>query len=180
MRKYLRLECDFCSHQFQYLSDGPHDIAPEECPSCKSPADKDTVTQLPPFMNILSAKGKSRDRSYREFERASEARIELAANESGLDKSDLAWMKITDMKDDVRQGELAIKTPTLNNPVTQAMDQMKARGQSVGFVNPMQAGIPQGSGGNAMVTGAHDKIRGLHQAESRRVASANQLGKHSS
>ncbi len=80
---------------------------PQFCPLCGftmgcDRADDDIVI---PF--IRSEKFKSSDSVYRDMEKASERRAEMAAEMAGTSVEDMSVLKITDMKDNTREGEIA-------------------------------------------------------------------------
>jgi hypothetical protein len=134
----IRLQCPECTHKFYAPS-----MFPECCPGCGYEYDPhdDTVISMPAIKSLVS---KIADQTYRDMERSSEARAETAAQMAGVPVSDMSSLKITDLRDNTKPGEIAM--PTVNNAVTQQMDLMAARGGTVGFVGGSEfaAGTAQG------------------------------------
>jgi len=91
---------------------------------------------------------KTVDKLYRDSEAASQTRMEMAAEASGADISELSSMKMTDWKDNLREGDTAF-VPA-NNAVTQNMAALQAAGGSVGFtrdpnIESYRAGVTTGA-----------------------------------
>lgn len=174
MPKSIRLECDKCGGEFSFLKMNEDDN-PERCELCGAPAD-DNVIELPPFINLKGWRTKSKDETYRNFEKSSEARIEMAAaNTPGAQRSDFNHLKVTDMRSDVREGEFAFKP--VQNEVTQRMDWMKSRGMASGFTNMGQVGVTAG-GPTPEVAEKHSLLTQNHGMEMQKVAATNTLGKY--
>ncbi|MDE2099017.1 MAG: hypothetical protein KGL39_17315 [Patescibacteria group bacterium] len=106
------------------------------------------VISIPAF---LSARSRSIDQVYRDTERSSQVRAEKAAEMAGVPVSDMSDLKITDLRTNTYEGDMAIK-PVVN-AVTQQMDMINARGGAVGW---------QGSNGveysQAVQTGPHPNM----------------------
>jgi hypothetical protein len=120
----MRFRCPSCRDVFPM----PDGAWPETCPACgydTSIPDREEV-QLPAF---LSPRVASEDRLYRDVERGSEQRVHLAAEAAGCDASDMASLKITNLQ----TGKGAEPIPVPQNPVTQRMAEMEARGMPTGF-----------------------------------------------
>jgi hypothetical protein len=121
------LKCPACREKFKYdVSNG----WPDECPICKTDinnrrADDDVV-----MPNILSYKTKSKDKVARDVMDGSETRVELAAAMSGTSTSEMSALKITDIND---RNDAQFSVKEINNPVTQQMELIKARGGQIGF-----------------------------------------------
>jgi hypothetical protein len=58
---------------------------------------------------LRSAKTKAVDKTYRDIEAGSEVRVERAAELTGGTKEDMAALKITNMADNMRAGDIAAK-----------------------------------------------------------------------
>jgi hypothetical protein len=121
----IRLQCPECSHKFYAPS-----LFPECCPHCGYQYDPhdDTVISMPAIKSLVS---KVADQTYRDLERSSEARAEAAAQMAGVPVSDMSGLKLTDLRDNTKYGEIA--APPVNNAVTQQMEFLKQRGAPVGF-----------------------------------------------
>ena len=104
-------ECPDCEHQFRILHMSRDEEPPRFCPSCGTDMGEDPPQVFK--MNIGgSPEGRSIDLTYKQIEESSIARAEEAGDPS---------LKITDLKDSLREGDVAAKIP--NNPVTQYMAQ---------------------------------------------------------
>lgn len=138
-----KLQCPKCAHKFY------SDTLFPECPKCDYSAElpDDDVISMPA---IRSAVAPSVDKVYRDMERASEARVEQAAAMAGVPASEMSGLKLTNLRDNTREGEIAAM-PVVND-VTRQMDLIKSRGGQVGFTGgaEMKAGI---STGNVVVNG---------------------------
>lgn len=125
------LRCPVCRKAFRYNALEPH---PRFCPleGCGAdiggPEEDDNVIAMPAF---LSAKTKATDDVYRQIESSSERRAELAARDAGVPVSEMAGLKVTDLRPTMRAGDIA--AVPVQNAVTQQMDAMTARGMPVGF-----------------------------------------------
>lgn len=117
------IRCPVCREKFPWI---PTDGFPEECPNtgCKSRiahdrADDDIVL---PFIRS-SAKTKAVDGMYRQMEEGSEFRAQAAAAELGVPASEMSSLKITNMQDNLRPGDMAAKEVTAaNNTVVRHME----------------------------------------------------------
>ena len=124
------LRCPTCRKAFKWQ---PSDPDPTECPLCgaaQAELPPDNVISMPAF---LKAGTRANDALYREFERSSEDRQEKAAELAGVDKSDMADLKITNMNSTLHEG--AIAAAPVQNSVTQHMDMMNARGGKFGWTD---------------------------------------------
>lgn len=121
-----KLQCPKCTHVFYSKT------IFAECPQCDYAVDPpdDNVISMPA---IRSAVAKSVDQTYRDMERASEARAEQAAAAAGVPVSDMSGLKMTNLRDNTREGEIAAM-PVVNE-VTKQMDLISNRGGSVGFAD---------------------------------------------
>lgn len=122
MRKY---QCPECNGLFTYLHHPNEDVDPvRDCPLCGYTIrdDVDNVyTQAITAPVIHKQENKSADIVYRAMENASAVRAEEAANALGVSVSDVADMKITDMKDNLREGDVAAMPTTARAPEPVAM-----------------------------------------------------------
>ena len=129
------LKCPECRKVFKYQ---PLDGHPRYCPLCKADIGgndgNDDVISIPAF---LSARAKATDQVYRDLERTSEANMYKAAEMAGCDASDMANMKVTNIRDARKPGEIAA-VPVVNS-VTAHMDAMERAGMPTGFNVPNAA-----------------------------------------
>ena len=141
------------------------DHVPEYCPECGNFMGAGPV-KLPSFAAIKSQRTKNADATYRNMETGSETRQELAAEMTGLDKADFSALKITDLKDNLRPGDVAAKMPA--NPVSEMMDANKANA-NIGFVETA-VGAQYGVSEEARVgDGMRSKISETHHSVQRTV-----------
>lgn len=116
--------------------------APRFCPLCGHDSHSDTIEIKIPFKRAITAPhiaksiGKAGDQTYRMMEETAQDRIAQAAELTGLPESDFADMKITDLKDNLREGDIAAKEID-KNPVTERMEAMASAGLPVGHVSPI-------------------------------------------
>jgi len=120
------LRCPACRGKFPW---NPSEGMPDNCVLCgeyvgTDRADDDVVM---PFVRS-SARTKSIDQVYRDMEKGSEVRAQAAADMVGAPVSEMSSLKITDMRDNQREGDTALAP--VNNSVTQVMAQAP---QAFGF-----------------------------------------------
>jgi len=105
----LQLRCPKCRKAFPW--DGKD--FPERCLVCKevvneklgsNRSDDDIVM---PFVRANSSIAKTVDKLYRDTERGSEVRAELAAEAAGASVAEMSSLKITNMADNQRPGDIA-------------------------------------------------------------------------
>ncbi|MFZ3214915.1 MAG: hypothetical protein WA192_02540 [Candidatus Acidiferrales bacterium] len=102
----MKLRCPFCRQAFPWEAALPF---PRVCPLCTEEIgipDRGEVIQMP---SLRSAKTKAVDKTYRDIEAGSEVRVERAAEVTGTAKEDMAALRITDMADNMRAGDIAAK-----------------------------------------------------------------------
>ena len=132
---YFGLKCPECRKSFRY---DPKDEHPRFCPLCRADiggnTGDDTVISIPAF---LSAKSKATDQVYRDIERSSEHRAQQAAQLAGCDVAEMANMKVTNIADARKPGQVAA-IPVVND-ITRQMDAMQAAGLPTGFGVPNAA-----------------------------------------
>ena len=100
------IKCNACGHRIPWKPTTP---TPKECPECwasfgEERADSDIVM---PF--IRSAKTDRTDQVYRDIEKGSETRALIGAQQLGVAASDMSELKITNMADNQREGDIAAK-----------------------------------------------------------------------
>ena len=100
----MKLRCPFCRGAFPWEAALPF---PKVCPLCAEEIgipDRGEVIQMP---SLRSARTKATDKTYRDIEVGSEVRVDRAAELTGSTKEDMAALKITNMNDNMRQGDIA-------------------------------------------------------------------------
>jgi hypothetical protein len=106
---------------------------PKKCPlpGCDYVDDRpETEGVVTPFLSKKNRLGA--DRTYRMMEEGSIQRAKMAAAETGLPESEFAHLKITNMKDNLREGEIAAMEPA-PNPVSERMALMQQHNLPVGM-----------------------------------------------
>ena len=166
MRK--RYRCSDCSRQFDY-DHHPSieaDPLPGECPysDCRSNA-----AALPGIVAphlAMNSIVRAVDDTYRGMEEGSEVRAQMAQEFHGVDASEAANMKITNILDGRREGESS--DPQVNNAVSQSM----ASTPGVGFQGASGLGysqsVSQGPYPNAGLRAMMD-VRARHNQVAARV-----------
>lgn len=124
------LKCPECRKKFRWLVDS-EDKWPDACPLCGVKMGHDVPDDVIMMPSLRSAKTKVIDSSYRELEASSEHRMYQAAEAAGCSPSEMAGLKITDIKTGVKPGESYV--PEIRNSVTEQMEMIKARGGQAGF-----------------------------------------------
>lgn len=122
----------------------PLDGMPEYCPNpkCKTRTahDREDDAVVMPF--IKSSATSANDSLYRRMEQASERRVELAAEKAGVPTSEMADLKITNLRETRHEG--AVAAVPVNNPVSQFMQQNPSAGgfgvDGVGYSGQVAAG----------------------------------------
>jgi hypothetical protein len=132
----FQIRCPGCRKAFPW---DPAIDLPERCPlkgcgyvSKKRDPEVDENGEIviaAPFLR--SPVMKANDGVYRELERSSEVRAQMAADMAGVPVSEMSHLKVTNIRDNTRPGEVAAM-PVVNE-VTKQMDMLKARGMPVGF-----------------------------------------------
>jgi hypothetical protein len=168
----VRYECPTCTQQFSFRHDPGDCPPPSFCALCGAFVGEDPsqVMQAP---HIQKSIGKVADAVYRDMESSADYRIEQAAEMTGMDASDLSAMKVTDLKDNLRAGDVAAILP--ENPVSQAMTAQSGTGM-IGHTAQRPAiqhsGTEAYAGARAMAT-----TNAYHQRNASAVVSAGQTGK---
>lgn len=158
----LRCPSPSCRQKFAWQGEFPR-----FCPVCgfdtATPAERTEVIAAP---MIKSARTQSIDDHARAMMDGGDTRAELAAEMAGVPVADMADLKITDMKDNLQQGEIAAVTKVVN-PVSQVMDAFPDR---FGFRT-------DGAGhSDAVMTGPHPNAGARAQSMVRRHHSAATMG----
>ena len=148
------IKCNACSHRIPWK---PTEARPAECPKCwasfgEERADDDVVM---PF--IRSANTSRNDKLYRDMEKGSETRMQVAAAQLGVPESEMSAMKMTDMNDNQREGDIAAKlVPDANDgkyfqPGSNGAEYMAGNAQGAVTVNGVtQMGVVPRAGASAI------------------------------
>jgi len=117
------IRCPSCKTKFRWLAET--EAYPSNCPQCDFYTGHDRADDDVVVPNILSFASRSTDGVYKAMERASEERVYQAAADAGCDASDMAGLKITNMRDNMKQGDIAAM-PVVND-ITRQMDYIASR-----------------------------------------------------
>jgi hypothetical protein len=178
------LRCPACRVKFPW---DPAKGFPEYCPNdaCETriahDRDDDDVV-MPAF---LSAASKANDTLYRQIEAGSEKRVELAAQAAGVDPSEMAGLKITNLNSTRHANDVA--AVPVNNAVTQSMDAIKRQNPNanvgftqngLGFSGPVASGPHPNAGARtqSMVRQMHGERVGWNAVGDRPANEVNQPG----
>ncbi len=185
-RPYL---CPDCGGKFRYLHHPNDAPPPDECQLCGASMVDPAPVFEPAAPAIGTYKGKSPDQVYRQMETASEARTELMAQHvPGASASDFSHTKVTDLHDNLREGDIAAKYSAPPNYVQEFMKLNPAPGggSAVGGYTPIVAGATpieyaaQTRTGPFPYAGAQtaDRIKANHAQLARIVQREGQENKH--
>ncbi len=124
------VKCPYCKKKIKWLVDEPY---PDDCPACGTYVGHDRADDDVVMPNILHFSTRCSDGVYKAIEKASENRVYEAAEMAGCSASEMSSLKITNMKDSMREGDIAAM-PIVND-VTRQMDAIRAMNPnaSVGF-----------------------------------------------
>jgi len=157
----LKLRCPHCRKTFAWKSGTD---MPDDCPLCHKFVgnDRDDADIVMPA--ILGHRTKVADQVYRDMERGSEHRTHLAAELGGGSASDYSGLKITDMRDNLRQGDIA--AVPVRNAITEHMERTGQGGfagaEGVGYSGAVQTG-PFPNAGAKMRTTLHQHHAAISQ-----------------
>ena len=200
MAVYRTYECPSCTKTFDFLHHPNDEPPPSFCPLCgtdvsgkkkkskakkvdrvNSPGLSERVKRMPSVRRTAS---RSADAVYRGMENATNARIQAAAETLGVDTGSLNAMKMTDMKDNLREGDMAQSTSAadatqLTGSAPMAGNTAGGTVSGVGFnQNASEYARSTGTGpspyaGNA----AREMVNSLHSAKGNSVVSAGRINK---
>jgi hypothetical protein len=116
------IRCPMCKTKFRWLA--VSEPYPRDCPECGAYVghDRDDADVVVP--NILSFSTRCSDGVYRAMEKSSEDRMYAAAEQAGCSPSEMSGLKITNLRDNMKQGDVAAM-PVVND-VTRQMDAIAA------------------------------------------------------
>ncbi len=127
----LVIRCPGCRQKFSWKSGTD---LPDKCPLCGYETGTDRADDDVVLPAILGRRTKAADQTYRDMERGSEHRTHLAAAVGGGTAADYAGLKITNMRDNLREGDIAAMP--VRNAVTEHMEKFNQGG----FAGPDGAG----------------------------------------
>lgn len=125
-------ECPDCGGRFRFLHMKSSEPPPNFCALCGNNM-TEPPTERPSAPHVAKTIGKVGDNTYRQLEQASAARVEMAAEMSGIDASEFSAMKVTDLRTDTQVGEASAPPEFLqqSTEVHKAMEAAPAN--TVGF-----------------------------------------------
>ena len=171
MRTY---QCPECNGYFDHLHMHATDAPPSFCVLCGASTAEVTPELSAP--HISKTIGKATDQVYRAMEDSSQHRAELAAEAAGVDVSEMSAMKLTNMRDDTREGENSVKveaTPVSTFMANTGVGGMQTAEAAAGFAAAAATG-PFARQGNKTMT---DVVRSHRQVASQ-VEMRGNLGSH--
>lgn len=116
------IRCPFCKTKFRWLAQT--EAYPKDCPQCGEYVGHDRADDDVAVPNILSFSSRCTDGVYKMAERMSEERVHQGAELAGCSASDMADLKVTNWRDNMKQGDIAAM-PVVND-ITRHMDRMKS------------------------------------------------------
>ena len=137
----MKMRCTHCRKAFPWEISLPW---PKACPLCSediSIPDRGDRGVVMPF--IRSAKMSATDKTYRDIEAGSEARVDRAAELTGATREEMSSLKISDMNDNMRPGDMAAKEADAAMSRLQSSSPMQIGFQQNGA--EFSAGIAQGA-----------------------------------
>lgn len=175
-------KCPDCRGTFEFMHHPSNEPPPSECPLCNSDMTGGTGEtpkhEFVPHINLGTAKGKVPDQLFKTMMAASEERTKDAADMLGVSVSDVPGIKITDMNDNLREGDVAAKRdPWAENRIKQRAEEAAA--QSAAALSHVRVGnqmVPTGAPpGHSGVTRI-DTPRGQISPEAQAWASETAAG----
>ncbi len=120
MARFQTLKCPDCDGVFEWFMHHSNPL-PQYCPLCAAYVGEEPPSEV--FVPKAPAIGRksSQDAVYRAMEEGSIQRAKMAADLAGVSESEMSHLKITDMKDNLREGDIAAVTRP--NPVSTFMQQ---------------------------------------------------------
>lgn len=152
------LRCPLCHKKFPWT---PTEGMPEKCLFCGAHVGHDSDSDDVVMPSMRSSRLAVADKVYREMEESSSRRAEAAASMVGAPVAEMSGLKITNMVDHQRPGDLAVPLPS--NPVSDFMAQNpQASGFGTGRGVEYSMAVQQGPTPNA---GAKTRtmVQNLHQ-----------------
>lgn len=156
----FKLKCPSCRGSFAW---NPKEGMPDLCELCGERVGHDTDDDIVFCPAIrTNAKTRSVDEVYRQMEAGSVTRAQIAAEMTGASVSEMSGLKITNMKDNQRAGDIAASLPS--NPVSELMASKPQQfgfqgGSGLGFSGPVSSG-PEPSKGARTRTA----LQNIHQS----------------
>ena len=195
MAIYRTYQCPECMKNFDFLHHPNDEPPPSFCPICGADVSgkgkkKKRVSPRTRFdspakpISIPRGAAKNVDGVYRGMENATEQRMIDAAEVLGVDPKSLSAMKMTNMKDNLRDGDLSQSTTAssatqLTGSAPIAADANGGAIRGLGF-NPNASEYAKTTSSGAVPyagNNAREMINSLHSAKGGRVVAAGRLNK---
>lgn len=106
MPKLVTYRCPDCKGNFDFLHHPTDEPPPERCELCGSYMGDEPQKAPVLRLNFGKEKNKVPDQVYRRMESASVARAEEAAELTGATAAEMSGMKMTNMRDNLREGDV--------------------------------------------------------------------------
>lgn len=113
--KSRSFECPDCEGVFTVLMEDT-DPFPSFCQCCGTSM-TDAPIMLPSTFRVGDWRNKTQDKVFRQMEASSIQRAKDAADMAGVPESEMAHLKITDMKDNLRTGDTSFVAPKSQVPM---------------------------------------------------------------
>lgn len=163
--------CPDCDGQFTTVMDD-RDGPPKFCTLCGNDMAAD-IEAIPNFSRIGKAVNQSQDKVFRQMESASIARAEEAAEVAGVPVSEMSHLKLTNQKDNLREGDTSFITPQMPAPSANVNALPNSAGATMA-AQMRQSG--QGGAGHKVM----DMLKGAggmnHSQRARAMQKAGQMG----
>jgi hypothetical protein len=172
------LKCPDCRGKFRW---DPTKGMPKNCALCGAYVghDRDDEDIVVPF--IRHASTTASDKVYRDMERGSDRRAEMAAETLGVPVSEMSGIRITDLNPTRHEGDVA--AVPVNNEVSRAVEAPQSpfgfqRDSGLGFSGPVASGPFPNSGARTqtMLRGAHAERMGWDKVGDRPANEVMQPG----
>lgn len=171
--------CPDCEQSFWVTLESRNQPPPDDCPMCHGTGEAPPKPQkaIDGFPHIAKSIGRVADGVYRQMESASEARAEAAAEMMGGTAAETG-LKMTDMSDTARAGEMSVKT-TVSPDMQRAVQAPGAGIQGFVEVAGHIASARSGPGADmAERAGVVQSIFSNHAQTARAVAAQGEMGRH--
>jgi hypothetical protein len=130
------IRCPACKTKFRWLAET--EGYPSNCPQCDAYVGHDRADDDVVMPNILAFSTRCQDGVYKAMEKSSEQRMYEAAEMAGCSPSEMSDLKITNLRDNMKQGEIAAM-PVVND-VTRQMEAFPSN-SPFGFNGGPSAGL---------------------------------------
>ena len=180
--------CDACGEFFFHEVESRRSPNPSECPVCHNTGEvplswtkaKTKASRLVTSPLISKPQNQTADRVYRAMESSSDARAQEAADMVGASKHEMSHIKITDMNDNMREGDIAFKPSAAPPPAMQMMQAnpgrfgMQSAEAAQGFGQMTKIGPAAGNHGDAI----RQQVGATHQQRAHAVQRNGEMGRH--